>query len=136
MPNKRLKLAGGDRLKGSGVLCAGTHKLSFKLHGAQRASRPQLKREPLGSPSDDLIEEPPARYRPSSGPSYILRVPRLRDAAPTRRYPGCFSFDAHPACGQDRKSTRLNSSHGYISYAVFCLKKKKKKNTANTTTTL
>src|SRR2546422_4979285 len=28
----------------------------------------------------------------------------------------------------DRKSTRLNSSHGYISYAVFCLKKKKKKN--------
>src|SRR2546429_5244258 len=27
--------------------------------------------------------------------------------------------------GQDRKSTRLNSSHGYISYAVFCLKKKK-----------
>src|SRR2546422_6631356 len=25
---------------------------------------------------------------------------------------------------QDRKSTRLNSSHGYISYAVFCLKKK------------
>src|SRR3989449_966909 len=31
---------------------------------------------------------------------------------------------------RDRKSTRLNSSHGYISYAVFCLKKKKKiKNT-------
>src|SRR2546429_4431575 len=27
----------------------------------------------------------------------------------------------------DRKSTRLNSSHGYISYAVFCLKKKKKR---------
>src|SRR2546422_6208025 len=30
-------------------------------------------------------------------------------------------------CGRgDRKSTRLNSSHGYISYAVFCLKKKNK----------
>src|SRR2546422_7808962 len=28
--------------------------------------------------------------------------------------------------GADRKSTRLNSSHGYISYAVFCLKKKKR----------
>src|SRR2546429_5201264 len=27
-------------------------------------------------------------------------------------------------CHKDRKSTRLNSSHGYISYAVFCLKKK------------
>src|SRR2546422_3118962 len=35
---------------------------------------------------------------------------------------------ARPAAGKriDRKSTRLNSSHGYISYAVFCLKKKKK----------
>src|SRR2546422_4248084 len=31
------------------------------------------------------------------------------------------------ALESDRKSTRLNSSHGYISYAVFCLKKKKKK---------
>src|SRR2546422_6742624 len=30
---------------------------------------------------------------------------------------------------RDRKSTRLNSSHGYISYAVFCLKKKKKEKT-------
>src|SRR2546422_5642163 len=29
---------------------------------------------------------------------------------------------------RDRKSTRLNSSHGYISYAVFCLKKKKIRN--------
>src|SRR5690554_1507974 len=33
--------------------------------------------------------------------------------------------------GQDRKSTRLNSSHVRISYAVFCLKKKKKKNSKN-----
>src|SRR5690348_18028361 len=32
-----------------------------------------------------------------------------------------------PALGPDRKSTRLNSSHPSISYAVFCLKKKKKK---------
>src|SRR5687768_18186744 len=29
-----------------------------------------------------------------------------------------------PGVDEDRKSTRLNSSHGYISYAVFCLKKK------------
>src|SRR2546422_7991524 len=35
----------------------------------------------------------------------------------------------------DRKSTRLNSSHGYISYAVFCLKKKKKTTAADTNTT-
>src|SRR5438105_15021603 len=34
--------------------------------------------------------------------------------------------------GRDRKSTRLNSSHEWISYAVFCLKKKKKKKKKNT----
>src|SRR2546422_4683817 len=32
---------------------------------------------------------------------------------------------------RDRKSTRLNSSHGYISYAVFCLKKKKESKTSD-----
>src|SRR2546422_7637184 len=37
---------------------------------------------------------------------------------------GTLSYDSARA---DRKSTRLNSSHGYISYAVFCLKKKKNK---------
>src|SRR5206468_10112293 len=35
---------------------------------------------------------------------------------------------AHIRAEPDRKSTRLNSSHDQISYAVFCLKKKKKKN--------
>src|SRR2546422_4565110 len=38
-----------------------------------------------------------------------------------RAEPIAFLRDA----ARDRKSTRLNSSHGYISYAVFCLKKKK-----------
>src|SRR2546429_3316535 len=45
----------------------------------------------------------------------------LRDAEPDR------PLQAGPVGEQvpeDRKSTRLNSSHGYISYAVFCLKKK------------
>src|SRR2546429_4428774 len=47
-------------------------------------------------------------------------------ASPATRKPG-----SSPPPGasfhftEDRKSTRLNSSHGYISYAVFCLKKKK-----------
>src|SRR5687768_17995647 len=43
---------------------------------------------------------------------------------------GAIGLGAEPAevhTVQDRKSTRLNSSHGYISYAVFCLKKKKQK---------
>src|SRR5215216_7356883 len=44
-------------------------------------------------------------------------------------------FNCHvnrsPVAGRDRKSTRLNSSHQIISYAVFCLKKKKKKKEKN-----
>src|SRR5260221_10926336 len=40
--------------------------------------------------------------------------------------------DDTPGCtAEDRKSTRLNSSHTVISYAVFCLKKKKKKKKQN-----
>src|SRR2546422_5357486 len=53
-----------------------------------------------------------------------LRVERAvhgaRDAIPCAR-----RVDGVDLVGADRKSTRLNSSHGYISYAVFCLKKKK-----------
>src|SRR2546422_8473006 len=56
------------------------------------------------------------------------RGPRRRSAAPCadRREsrPPVTAPERGPV--QDRKSTRLNSSHGYISYAVFCLKKKKK----------
>src|SRR2546429_6697431 len=52
---------------------------------------------------------------------------------------GALSLGPHHAPGlvreRDRKSTRLNSSHGYISYAVFCLKKKNRPcSTAYTTT--
>src|SRR5256885_16248329 len=39
---------------------------------------------------------------------------------------GELALDQRLACAGDRKSTRLNSSHLVISYAVFCLKKKKK----------
>src|SRR2546422_2771677 len=41
------------------------------------------------------------------------------------------SSDFRNIVPRDRKSTRLNSSHGYISYAVFCLKKKKKNTNSN-----
>src|SRR5581483_12079345 len=46
--------------------------------------------------------------------------PERRARAPARPDPACADL-------QDRKSTRLNSSHANISYAVFCLKKKKTK---------
>src|SRR2546422_7339817 len=54
-------------------------------------------------------------------PRYVETKTRLR------RYGSGAAARAVPYQRGDRKSTRLNSSHGYISYAVFCLKKKKKK---------
>src|SRR2546422_4797435 len=55
----------------------------------------------------------------------------LHDALPIsvhrQKKPGLLGdrLELLPESHEDRKSTRLNSSHGYISYAVFCLKKKK-----------
>ncbi len=53
-PNKRLKLTGGDRSKGTGVLCPGGHELSFNDGCAPRARRAQLKRDPLGDALRDI----------------------------------------------------------------------------------
>src|SRR5687768_18097125 len=75
-------------------------------------------------------------FRSRRGPP-LLRRAGGRPAAPCRRR-GPRRPTGGPARGasrsprrtgggrRDRKSTRLNSSHGYISYAVFCLKKKNK----------
>src|SRR2546422_7227565 len=54
----------------------------------------------------------------ADGPCRIDNVPHIRDVETM------LELLAHLG---DRKSTRLNSSHGYISYAVFCLKKKNDK---------
>src|SRR5256885_5296553 len=54
-----------------------------------------------------------------------LRISVLRTTADAKQYTGQAQPPLAPD-GQDRKSTRLNSSHLVISYAVFCLKKKKK----------
>src|ERR1041385_9318177 len=53
----------------------------------------------------------------------------LHDALPISNARACSRLRRRfclRCCDTDRKSTRLNSSHGYISYAVFCLKKKKR----------
>src|SRR2546422_7532824 len=72
------------------------------------------------------------RSRPDAGRGVPARAPRPRafSRARSRLDLGeqalavlCRVGGAVGAAG-DRKSTRLNSSHGYISYAVFCLKKK------------
>src|SRR2546422_3409457 len=66
---------------------------------------------------------PPVRRGASREEWHIRRRP-ARGLPPAQRH------------GRDRKSTRLNSSHGYISYAVFCLKKKKNKEAENPKTSL
>src|SRR2546429_870073 len=53
-----------------------------------------------------------------------IKQPR-RQPHTLQHIPPKLSVIAHIVNRKDRKSTRLNSSHGYISYAVFCLKKKK-----------
>src|SRR2546422_1604844 len=58
---------------------------------------------------------PPGERLGGAAPLELGRVAEQRRVGPERRQ-----------VFEDRKSTRLNSSHGYISYAVFCLKKKKK----------
>src|SRR4051794_41907617 len=55
-------------------------------------------------------------------PIYARDVPPLADGRQPRR-----AGSGGDRRGPDRKSTRLNSSHPSISYAVFCLKKKKRK---------
>src|SRR2546429_5073327 len=57
-----------------------------------------------------------------------VSLPRKRRSSQTCGFSGGVVRSATSFGGsqrKDRKSTRLNSSHGYISYAVFCLKKKK-----------
>src|SRR5207253_9821292 len=61
-----------------------------------------------------------------------LRLSTLQPIVATCRDPKHLQSGRRPA---DRKSTRLNSSHVAISYAVFCLKKKKKKNKKRRTQT-
>src|SRR5207249_10372288 len=63
------------------------------------------------------------RRAPSPPTGATSRRARSRDRPGRVRQPR----DRAPVVGEDRKSTRLNSSHVSISYAVFCLKKKKKK---------
>src|SRR5689334_24020100 len=72
---------------------------------------------------------PPARARRARGAPQARR----RTLPFRRRSRGSDRPRAHaPHRRADRKSTRLNSSHSSISYAVFCLKKKKKKKTNKT----
>src|SRR5438270_4849947 len=83
-------------------------------------------------PVDDGRFDPGQRHRSESAGFAVpfshthteFRCPSRIPAALSR---GCNDRQCTSAPSRDRKSTRLNSSHSQISYAVFCLKKKKKK---------
>src|SRR5258708_28896970 len=88
-------------------------------------------RSPL-SPSTPLSQPQPPRREPAGD----LRSVRSGKIAlhplgrPVRKHPLGPLRRVHPRLvEEDRKSTRLNSSHQIISYAVFCLKKKNKQTT-------
>src|SRR6266446_3979863 len=82
-------------------------------------------------PRHALRSEPPERVQDArEGRAHQRLHPRGNPRGPASG--GGVLRDARGGRGvQDRKSTRLNSSHLVISYAVFCLKKKKRKKTKN-----
>src|SRR2546430_5131253 len=90
------------------------------LHAALPISLPRtrISGSALGSSAVSPLQpnhSPPVCWRAAS-------TPTARPPGGAERRGGETRFET-----QDRKSTRLNSSHSQISYAVFCLKKKKKK---------
>src|SRR5438874_6627206 len=75
----------------------------------------------------------PILYHNCGGPrlaQYVRNVQRtlFADLSPAQVLDFTYGVQQFRGPALDRKSTRLNSSHVEISYAVFCLKKKKKKN--------
>src|SRR5688572_18076771 len=88
---------------------------------------PDESRNGSGPAARGWINETPAHAKPRVG--HVDDRSHGGRADPDDQFAGsdCARLDRHPLEQSDRKSTRLNSSHSQISYAVFCLKKKKKK---------
>src|SRR5205085_10732453 len=80
--------------------------------------------------SSDLFEKSIRTATLHPCPARLVPPPRVMTGAPCSRQTATVSITSSRLRGTttDRKSTRLNSSHSQISYAVFCLKKKKKTN--------
>src|SRR5690606_41767454 len=111
-----------SRLTSSFFFCCSAHRRALHSFPTRRSSdlpSPAAQRELFfGAARDVFAQEPVA--------AGARRVDQSQDVEQRR-----FAATRRPHHRQkfsDRKSTRLNSSHVKISYAVFCLKKKKKKN--------
>src|SRR3712207_8186326 len=96
---------------------ATTEIYTLSLHDALPISA-----TPASSPTRSGATAPPtSARRPPPVRAVVARPDRPVADEPRTRAP----LPGRPRAGADRKSTRLNSSHANISYAVFCLKKKK-----------
>src|SRR3989449_5075387 len=101
--------------------------------GGEDGTTRQRRSPPRRAADEHQIEDAPRSHGDADGPSEQRE--RRGDAGEQRSTIGRPAHgrairedhrdDHEDAEQRDRKSTRLNSSHGYISYAVFCLKKKK-----------
>src|SRR6266436_9945216 len=116
------------------VPCDHAHRLGDRRRAFAQchAAGGQRRAQALRKPAEDEAVHTGVGTAAADGGSQGDLSGNRRDLRPGRS--GQF---AHPGPGRrpprhlvDRKSTRLNSSHGYISYAVFCLKKKKTKYTS------
>src|SRR3712207_8869531 len=95
-------------------MCSGMHRIQYILHGG--------KRNLLGEKNKDMSA---TMY--TEGQAILAKLAKARLVGCTTCRKWSFHFIAVAAVFADRKSTRLNSSHANISYAVFCLKKKNDK---------
>src|SRR5437868_7640989 len=98
--------------------------LTKKVHEVPHKPGVYLMRDRFGrviyvGKARDLRKRVGSYFMPSKVAQADIKTRALLDAV--------WDFETHTVQSEDRKSTRLNSSHVSISYAVFCLKKKKKK---------
>src|SRR5690606_41662786 len=103
--------------------CSGpapSHTYPLSLHDALPIFHPTPVVAVLGV-IDDVAKRIPSGWQDEGNNIYLLGT--TRDELDGSAWAGVL----HDHLGGDRKSTRLNSSHVKISYAVFCLKKKKPK---------
>src|SRR5437773_9583640 len=80
-----------------------------------------VRRSPIVRVVQIIVPPASAEAGGTIGPSFSFGFPLTRE-----RFSAHHLFEQGGDIGADRKSTRLNSSHITISYAVFCLKKKKR----------
>src|SRR5207253_10778274 len=107
-----------------------THlSFSFSLHDTATPETSTLSLHDALPISEADVDEERGPPLPDDGPGHaveaVVRPPFLQARIDHDRH-ALADFEGLERPGEDRKSTRLNSSHVAISYAVFCLKKKNK----------